>query len=58
MAALLSFVIPGAGQMYQERVGFGLVLFIGAVAGYVMCVIPGICFHLFAIVDAAVYKQQ
>lgn len=53
VAAVLSLVIPGAGQMYKGQVGNGLVWLIFVVAGYFMLVVPGLILHLFCILGAA-----
>lgn len=52
LAALLSFVIPGAGQMYAGRVGAGLGWFIGTIIGYVLFIVPGIVIHLACVFTA------
>ncbi len=53
IAALLSLVIPGAGQMYKGQVFNGLVWLVVVVIGYVVFVIPGLVLHLFCIIGAA-----
>ena len=55
-AALLSLVIPGLGQLGQERIGMGAALMIAAACGYAACIVPGIVVHIWAVVDAARYK--
>src|SRR4051812_32292816 len=40
-AAVLSFFIPGAGQIYRGKIGIGIGLFLLTIAGYVCFVIPG-----------------
>jgi len=60
IAALLSLVIPGAGQLYQGRIIAGLLWFVLVIAGYVLFIIPGAILHLACIVSAAVtnpYKK-
>jgi TM2 domain-containing membrane protein YozV len=52
VAALLSFVIPGVGQMYKEKVGAGLVWFFATVAGYCCFIVPGAMLHLCCIFNA------
>jgi len=56
IAALLSFVIPGAGQMYQGRVLAGLLWFAATVVGYFFFILPGIGLHLLCIISAAISK--
>ena len=53
IAALLSFLIPGAGQMYKGNVGVGLLWLIFVVAGYFIFVVPGVILHLICIFHAA-----
>lgn len=53
IAALLSFVIPGAGQMYKGKVGAGLLWFLAVVIGYIAMIVPGIILHLVCIFNAA-----
>jgi TM2 domain-containing membrane protein YozV len=52
VAAVLSLVIPGAGQMYKGQVGAGFGWLIGTVAGYCVFVIPGLILHITCIVKA------
>ncbi len=57
---MLSLVIPGAGYMYSGNVGFGLLILVTVVIGYmfvipggdVMFVIPGVVLHVIAVVAA------
>jgi TM2 domain-containing membrane protein YozV len=51
-AIVLSFFIPGLGQMYRGRIGRGILWFTGVVIGYFLFVIPGIIAHLICLVDA------
>ena len=53
VAAVLSLVIPGAGQMYKGQVGNGLVWLICVIFGYMFFILPGLILHLFCIVGAA-----
>jgi TM2 domain-containing membrane protein YozV len=53
IAALLSLVIPGAGQMYKGKVGAGLLWLVAVVSGYFILIIPGIILHLICIFNAA-----
>lgn len=52
MAALLSALIPGAGQLYTGRWLAAILWFVAVSAGYVL-IIPGLVLHLFNIVSAA-----
>jgi TM2 domain-containing membrane protein YozV len=52
LAAALSFLIPGLGQLYTRETGAAIIIFIAAMAGYVCCIIPGLLMHLIAIIGA------
>ena len=53
IAAVLSLVIPGAGQMYRGKIGIGLVWLFAVVLGYFAFVVPGIMLHIVCIFMAA-----
>lgn len=53
VAALLSFLIPGAGQIYKGNIGGGILWLIAVLLGYVLFVIPGVILHIICIVSAA-----
>lgn len=55
-AAVLSLVIPGAGQMYKGDVGKGFLWLIFTVIGYLSFIIPGVVIHIICIVNAASNK--
>lgn len=57
VAALLSLVIPGAGQMYKGQVFSGLFWLVITVAGYVAFFVPGLIFHLMSILGATMPKK-
>ena len=52
VAAVLSLVIPGAGQMYKGNVGTGLAWLLFVVIGYCLFVFPGVILHIICIVTA------
>lgn len=52
VAAVLSLIVPGAGQMYAGRVGGGIVWLLFVVVGYVLFVVPGVMLHLICIFNA------
>lgn len=52
IAGVLSFLIPGLGQIYKGQAGKGILFFIFAVIGYALFIVPGVIVHLFAIFDA------
>lgn len=53
VAALLSFFIPGLGQLYKGRIGTGAIWFIAVLIGYALFVVPGFILHIICIVTAA-----
>jgi hypothetical protein len=53
VAAVLSLVIPGAGQMYKGQVGQGIAWLLGVILGYAFFIVPGLILHLSCIVTAA-----
>ena len=57
VAAILSFLIPGLGQMCQNRAMLGLLSLIMTFFGYLLFIIPGLVLHLVVIVDAAMWKE-
>jgi TM2 domain-containing membrane protein YozV len=50
--ALLSFFIPGLGQIVKGQVGKGILAFFGVGLGLFMLVIPGVIIWIWQIVDA------
>jgi TM2 domain-containing membrane protein YozV len=52
VAAVLSLVIPGAGQMYCGRVGEGLCWLVVVVVGYAVFIVPGLLLHIVCIFGA------
>jgi hypothetical protein len=53
VAAVLSFVIPGLGQIYKGQVLNGLVWLVFVVVGYAAFILPGLFLHLCCIIGAA-----
>lgn len=53
IAALLSFIIPGAGQLYKGQVLNGVLWFVFVIIGYACFIIPGLVLHLICIFGAA-----
>lgn len=53
VAALLSFLIPGLGQMYKGQVLNGLLWFVLTFIGYLALIIPGLILHVMCVVGAA-----
>lgn len=58
VAAVLSLVIPGAGQIYKGRVGQGLAWLVFVFLGYCFLIVPGIILHLICIFSAASGSQR
>ncbi len=52
VAAVLSLIIPGAGQMYRGQIMEGIFWLIFVVVGYAFFVVPGIALHIYCIVKA------
>jgi TM2 domain-containing membrane protein YozV len=50
--ALLSFFIPGLGQIVKGQIGKGILTFIEISLGLIMLVIPGIIIWIWQIMDA------
>lgn len=55
LPALLSFFIPGLGQIVKGEIGKGILAFILFVAGCFCFVIPGIIIWVFQLIDAYNY---
>lgn len=53
LAAILSFLIPGLGQMYRGDVATGFGWLIATLIGYVLLIVPGLVLHIWCIVSAA-----
>ena len=50
-AAVLSFFIPGAGQIYKGEIMEGIFWFVFIVVGYVF-ILPGLALHILCVVNA------
>lgn len=53
LAAVLSFLVPGLGQLYKGQVLNGIVWFFVVGLGYLALLLPGFLLHFFCIVGAA-----
>jgi TM2 domain-containing membrane protein YozV/RNA polymerase subunit RPABC4/transcription elongation factor Spt4 len=59
VAAVLSFVIPGLGQMYKGEIGSAIVWFfvVGIAYGVglatIVCLLPALALHIICVFDAA-----
>ena len=56
-AAVLSFLVPGLGQIFKGHVGRGLMLFIFTLIGYAIFILPGIIIHVLTVLDAGSEKK-
>lgn len=52
LAAILSFLFTGSGQVYNGQLGRGIGFFVGALIGYMIFVIPGVIVWIYGIYDA------
>ena len=53
LAAVLSFFVPGLGQLYKGQILNGIAWFLFVGMGYLALVLPGLVLHLFCILGAA-----
>ncbi|HEU0016431.1 MAG TPA: hypothetical protein VFQ45_22315 [Longimicrobium sp.] len=53
LAGVLSFFVPGAGQIYRGRVGQGFAWMLAVPIGYVCFILPGLVLHALCIANAA-----
>ncbi len=53
LAAVLSLIIPGMGQMYRGRVLIGILWLLFVIIGYGFFFFPGFILHIICIVQAA-----
>ena len=53
LAAVLSFFVPGLGQLYKGQILNGIVWFFFVLLGYAALILPGLLLHLFCIIGAA-----
>lgn len=51
-AAVLSFLIPGAGQIYKGEIGLGLGFLFFTIVGYLLFILPGVFLHIICVVVA------
>lgn len=53
VAAVLSLIIPGAGQLYKRQIGRGIVILAITGIGYLCFILPGLCIHIWQVWDAS-----
>ena len=56
IAAVLSFFIPGSGQMYKGHVGAGFGWLLAVFLGYLALILPGLVLHVACVVNAAKHE--
>ena len=52
IAAVLSFFIPGLGQLYKGQILNGIAWFLFVLIGYAALIVPGLILHIFCIIGA------
>jgi TM2 domain-containing membrane protein YozV len=52
LAAVLSFFVPGLGQLYKGQILNGIVWFFAVGMGYVALILPGLVLHFFCVLGA------
>ena len=53
VAAVLSLIIPGAGQIYKGKMLMGIAWLVLTVLGYLTLVMPGMLLHFVCVFHAA-----
>ena len=54
---MLSFFLPGLGQLYKGQILNGIVWFFFVILGYAALILPGLLLHIFCIIGAASGNQ-
>ncbi len=59
-AAVLSLIVPGAGQLYAGRALSGVAWFAAVTIGYMLLIVPGVILHILCVASAAgaAYRWQ
>jgi TM2 domain-containing membrane protein YozV len=52
-AAVLSFLIPGLGQIYKGQILNGICWLVVVIFGYSMLIVPGVILHIICIMGAS-----
>jgi TM2 domain-containing membrane protein YozV len=52
LAAVLSFFVPGLGQLYKGQILNGIVWFFLVGMGYLALILPGLILHFFCVLGA------
>lgn len=58
LAALLSLVIPGLGQVYDGDIRRGRLFLIECLVGYILFFVPGVVIHAWSIADAVLLSRK
>jgi hypothetical protein len=58
LAAVLSLIVPGAGQLYAGRPLSALLWFVVVSVGYLLLIVPGVVLHALCVASAASASQQ
>ena len=58
VAAILSFFIPGLGQLGQGRLLAATAWFFMVIMGYIFFIIPGMILHFLCLADVFSYKAK
>ena len=58
IAAVLSLVIPGAGQIYKGRISLGIGWLFCTLAAYLTLLLPGVLLHFICVVQAAAIEER
>lgn len=53
VAAVLSFFIPGLGQIYKGQIISGLVWLVIVPVGYLAFIVPGLLLHVLCVIGAS-----
>jgi hypothetical protein len=57
-AAVLSLIVPGAGQLYAGRPVSAVTWFVIVTIGYLLLIVPGILLHILCVASAASAAHQ
>ena len=57
-AAVLSMIVPGAGQLYAGRPLSAIAWFMAVTMGYLLLIVPGLLLHVICIASAASAAHQ
>ena len=58
LAGILSFFIPGSGQLYKGHLVSALIWFFVVPAGYFLFYIPGILLHALCVISAVIADSK